>query len=193
MEKTIVQLDPGAKIYNQLPIDVENEIRLLLLHSGRPDDKIECSLVVRHREHVFDEYYALSYTWGASEGHRTITVNGVPGVAVTDNLFAALRRVRDLVRTRTLWVDAVSINQNDSIERSAQVQRMCQVYSSADRVLVWLGDSDDMENIPAARFKGDLASLKDEWFRRSLYQAVRETTPSWWERIWGKFLAITHP
>jgi hypothetical protein len=42
-----------------------------------------------------------------------------------------------------------------------------------------LGDSNYLEDNPAAS-----KLLKDEWFRQSLYQAVRQTAPSWWERIW---------
>lgn len=38
-----------------------------------------------------------------------------------------------------LWVDAVCINQDDLLERSAQVPCMPQIYRSARRVLTWLG------------------------------------------------------
>jgi hypothetical protein len=40
---------------------------------------------------------------------------------------------------RTLWVDAVCIDQADDEERSEQVQMMSRIYKNASRVLVWLG------------------------------------------------------
>jgi hypothetical protein len=151
-----IQLDPLAIVYSRVPINGEDEVRLLLLHATkatRPADEIHCSLVVCRRDHVFDKYYALSYTWGDSNCHHTITVNGVKGVPVTHNLFAVLKRLRDLdtFQTRTSWVDALCIYQAESVERSLQVQRMREVYHSADRVVIWLGDSNCLENHPAAR------------------------------------------
>lgn len=58
---------------------------------------------------------------------------------VTENLYVALQHLRLLDRSRILWVDAICINQDDQREREAQVAIMCEIYSGASRVLVWLG------------------------------------------------------
>lgn len=52
-------------------------------------------------------------------------------------------RLRD-VRPRTLWVDAICINQdkNDVKEKEWQVPLMRDIYRSRRRVLVWLGKHD---------------------------------------------------
>lgn len=55
------------------------------------------------------------------------------------NLASALRALRYPDRKRLLWCDSICINQKDVAERSAQVQRMADVYQSARRVIVWLG------------------------------------------------------
>jgi hypothetical protein len=47
--------------------------------------------------------------------------------------------VREKDKNRTLWVDAICINQQDIRERGCQVEMMGDVYSKAARVLVWLG------------------------------------------------------
>lgn len=39
------------------------------------------------------------------------------------------------------WIDALCINQQDTAERNHQVLLMSEVYSLADKVLVWLGDA----------------------------------------------------
>jgi hypothetical protein len=99
------------------------------------------------------EFEALSYCWGpallgehvtmeASDGHH----NGKTevNVPVTDNLASALRYLRRPSSTRTLWVDALCINQADGHERSRHVARMGSVYQLATRVVAWLGpESDD--------------------------------------------------
>ena len=60
------------------------------------------------------------------------------GVAfmVGNNLEAALRRLRLADRPRTLWIDAVCINQGNDDERAQQVGHMRDIYSYAKRVLI---------------------------------------------------------
>jgi hypothetical protein len=43
---------------------------------------------------------------------------------------------------RTLWIDAVSTNQEDLQERGHQVQIMGDIYATAQGVIVWLGPVD---------------------------------------------------
>ncbi|KAK4495200.1 hypothetical protein PRZ48_013527 [Zasmidium cellare] len=90
-------------------------------------------------------YEALSYTWGdASHQQLTFVLDGDREskiLHVGRNLAIALRHLRLDSATRTLWVDAVCINQNDLDERAAQVKRMRNIYGLASKVLVWLGES----------------------------------------------------
>lgn len=107
-------------------------------------------------------YEALSYCWGDVNDTVPITLRHLDSAyslslvdwaianptyveqqySITQNLDAALRNFRLEDRPRILWVDAISINQNDPIERSAQVAFMTSIYNEADRVLVWLGNED---------------------------------------------------
>lgn len=43
---------------------------------------------------------------------------------------------------RVLWVDAICINQSNPDEKNHQVRQMYRIYSSASRVLIWLGNAD---------------------------------------------------
>jgi anaerobic selenocysteine-containing dehydrogenase len=42
-------------------------------------------------------------------------------------------------KPRTLWIDAVGVDQLDMQERGSQVKRMADIYKNASRVVVWLG------------------------------------------------------
>jgi hypothetical protein len=46
-----------------------------------------------------------------------------------------MRRVTEAV---DVWVDAICINQSDSKEVAAQVERMPEIYRNAERVLIGL-------------------------------------------------------
>ena len=86
------------------------------------------------------KYEALSYTWGVSKKGRTIRVNAEHRVAVTDNLFLALQRLRRRYFKRAHWVDAICINQSNNEERSQQVAMMARIYRQATCINVWLGE-----------------------------------------------------
>ncbi len=44
-------------------------------------------------------------------------------------------------RPELLWIDSVCIDQTNDLERNSQVQLMREIYSKAQRVIVWLGDT----------------------------------------------------
>ncbi|XXH06113.1 hypothetical protein Hte_012558 [Hypoxylon texense] len=117
-----------------------SEIRVLVLQRGRTRDPIRCTL----RTVSLDSppyFEALSYVWGDMSVKKPITVDGEEFQA-TVNLEAALRALRRPFRKRTLWVDAVCINQDDIPEKNIQVPQMGRLYGSAGDVLVWLGPTD---------------------------------------------------
>ncbi|TLS25704.1 hypothetical protein PpBr36_07280 [Pyricularia pennisetigena] len=60
-------------------------------------------------------------------------------VHITKNLAQALRRLRLSHEPRTLWVDAICINQDDTEERGRQVAMMQAIFGSCERCLAWLG------------------------------------------------------
>jgi hypothetical protein len=126
------------------PIDSENgEIRLLELAPGKFDDTIVMRLVPCNIEaddpHVYE---ALSYVWGTETTSRRAVLDGVP-ISITANLDSALRHLRLTVVKRTMWIDAISMNQKDIQERNHQVRLMGKIYSTAQRVIVWLGSTDE--------------------------------------------------
>jgi hypothetical protein len=39
-----------------------------------------------------------------------------------------------------MWIDAISINQDDIPEKNNQVALMSEIFHKAERVLIWLGN-----------------------------------------------------
>ena len=119
----------------------KQELRLVtLLPSPCKDAAIECTLSIGNLEDQTLEYEALSYEWGDPNGPRyDILLDGQP-FTVRRNLWQALRCLRTEFGERTMWVDAICINQEDVSERNDQVRMMGHIYRSATSVRVWLGD-----------------------------------------------------
>lgn len=154
--------------YTYYPLDASGngELRLIRLWPG-PVESEDIKLEIFHaRKSSKPAYQALSYTWGSSihtdvalvyeaadrRGKRkarrhllqpwdeSITT---PRLGIAHNLAVALRHLRYPDRERTLWVDAICINQTDDEEKSREVLLMGSIYSNAKQVVVWLGSSED--------------------------------------------------
>jgi len=171
--------------YSSLSPGPDNTRLLRLMPHENKCVPIECELFnysLQDSNKGIHLYDALSYVWGSSEKPRSIFINQHE-LAITENLHAALLRLRDKNLERILWVDAVCINQADLQERAYQVRSMGKIYSKGSRVIVWLGEAADnsdqaLEAIrvavekpavdPSNREKQQtvLALLQRPWFRR---------------------------
>ena len=87
-------------------------------------------------------YDALSYVWGSSDDQVTIVCNSAT-VPIRKNLYAALVDVWRSHPQKSIWADALCINQGDLPEKSLQVASMHRIYAKAEKVLVWLGPACD--------------------------------------------------
>jgi hypothetical protein len=124
--------------------DVPAEIRLLTLLRGKDAELIRCRLEVVLLDSA-PEYEALSHVWGDPDVTKPIKVNDRLA-EVTTNLETALRHLRSEDSDRTLWVDAVCVNQGSPAERGKQVSIMGHIYSTAQQVVVWPGKE---ESVPS--------------------------------------------
>ncbi|KAF5013481.1 hypothetical protein FDECE_506 [Fusarium decemcellulare] len=159
------------------------EIRLLRLLPDacfkEPNDGLVVALV-RTKLSNHAKYRALSYCWGSLQETRPITVlfadssevsstydskqhdwaySEAPAVKfqITTNLHDALLSFYQTSEEGFFWVDALCINQGDVDERSSQVSFMKSVYTYADSVLVWLGDSAEMQSAISGSENYDIA------------------------------------
>ncbi|KAF2036644.1 hypothetical protein EK21DRAFT_51879 [Setomelanomma holmii] len=101
-------------------------------------------------------FAALSYTWGsplrnieelrkqAARSTSQVHCNGKEA-HIGQNLYDfLLHHAYEQTAGRYLWIDALSINQDDVEERSEQVTLMGAIYQKANEVLVWLGPEDHL-------------------------------------------------
>lgn len=152
------------------------------------------------------QYEAVSYCWNNEQPSTKVYLNGLsfeaPSTAVE-----VLRNLRFADHTRTLWIDALCINQQDPEERAQQVAMMGDVYRNSSTTLIWLGPSDDnIRTRSAVKFCSavaqqilqgqDISKLSDLETVASICQKIgipRENTPEildiifmrrWFTRLW---------
>ncbi|KAJ2904755.1 hypothetical protein MKZ38_007263 [Zalerion maritima] len=130
----------------------DREIRLINLDSKpAPDGSSVEYAICTFRPEAEDapEYYALSYCWGESHQSERILCNAT-SIPVTPHLKQGLEELGSLATFRTwFWIDQVCVNQQDTTERSRQVQLMPTIYTCAIRTVVWTGPRCD-GNVPEA-------------------------------------------
>ena len=136
------------------------------IHFDALDSKLSCALETFDFD-THPSYICLSYTWGAAlvgseddESNKAANAktwelniknkeeDGI--LYIQRNLFEGLCQISKSVSaesTHYVWADAVCIDQDNLSERSSQVAMMGSIYSSAEKVVVWLGsDMTDFTN-----------------------------------------------
>ncbi len=125
------------------PLDPSKvQIRTLLLYQGRGKERIKCSLqIVSLETDQTKGYETVSYCWVDASKRASIEVDGIQ-LDVPASSEAALRRLRMQDMSRTVWIDAICINQGDVVERGQQVSLMADIYRGSEGNLVCLGEDD---------------------------------------------------
>ncbi|TAQ85358.1 hypothetical protein B7494_g6324 [Chlorociboria aeruginascens] len=153
------------------PLDPSiDSIRLVhILPAPNFHDPIHCRL-----SHVTfaqkPRYEALSYTWGSENHQKKIILDG-HDFGVTYNLFDALRYLRDTQVERGIWIDAISIQQEDIPERNKQLSIMPIIYERARVVLVWLGHT-----------SASSVSNENTWDNPDILDSICKN--HYWGRVW---------
>ena len=134
------------------------DFRLLTLEPGKKHQGL-CATLWHAPLDQPPPYEALSYVWSNPmveagdfakvdnfKKSEMITLDGYL-FPVGENLYSALQHLRNEIEPRTLWVDAICINQDDLFERGRQVRVMSQIYAKSSSVLAWLGAADEDSGI----------------------------------------------
>jgi hypothetical protein len=177
-----------------------NHIRLLRLLPREIDpNNIRCELF---EYSLLDEtglshlYEAISYVWGSKENLQTIVIDN-RNFNITQNLFTALRHVRNDKLPRIIWVDAICINQKEDTEKEHQIALMAKIYAKSSRVLIWLGDAEHNGDraLEAIRLIGarstDFSPVKLSTTELSQQGILQLLERPWFQRIWVRAPNLT--
>jgi len=131
--------------FQHSPLDYNQPaIRVLRIRPDLSEEGyLQCSLTSTTTK---DHYTCLSYTWGREDAVCPILLNWRLFL-VRRNLINFLGVARKKYPGQALWIDAICIDQRSVIERNHQVAQMGAIYTAAEHVIIWLGNSR-----PIARF-----------------------------------------
>jgi hypothetical protein len=182
------QVVKGIPYYHPSIPPGNDNIRLLRLIPNKNETAIiKCELLNYSLEPSkgTHPYEALSYVWGNPNDTVPIFTDSHV-LSVSTNLYAALSRLRDRDFARTLWVDAICIDQANQEEKEHQIQSMAKIYGHASRVVVWLGEAADdsdlaLEAIRLAGAKKSTNSVDSERTQQAVLALLRRP---WFRRIW---------
>lgn len=176
-----------------------NWIRVLDILPGRFGSDVHLELRLHNLSDESREYEALSYTWGVRTLGQWVTVNNDYRLPVTDNLYRALQRARLCRNRRTIWIDAICIDQENFEERSSQVAIMGHIYHKATLVNVLLGEpvavtavnhnvvphAPEMHSFRVS-YEGEpqTAAKVARGEHIDLESAMRKPYSPWYERVW---------
>ena len=139
---------PVFNEYSYKPLSEENVIRLVALDAAEDETaSLTCRIIEQRASTQRVDYTAVSYVWGKHEFSRTIEIRcdeDVKYLKITPNLDALLKAFREKENPRYFWIDAICLNQNDSLEKAQQIPLMGNIYKEAVAVDIWLGPEDQM-------------------------------------------------
>lgn len=156
------QLYSGSRAKRELPARWLDPVSESALIEG------QLSLLQRCRQHIIntpERFQGPSNDGDAIISEQPIRLQpqhvliGREHLPLHMNLEKALRHLRLPDQARTLWVDALCINQADDCERAQQVSQMDRIYDSATSVCIWLGEAWESSD-DAFHFIKDLWTLR---------------------------------
>jgi hypothetical protein len=87
-------------------------------------------------------FYAVSYSWGSPVYKNSINI-GDNQLQVADSLYPFLDIAFKERPGTWWWIDSLCINQNDNSEKGCQVPLMGEIFRTADKTVVWLGEENE--------------------------------------------------
>lgn len=146
--------------------DTPNTTRLIDLKPGTSDDKLEIELrivnlmtcpdyevlICTTEDNTYEQVNMDStgkignHLKSAIKSRHTIYCHDISGhetfLTVSTGLRDALKRLRGPHETKTFWIEQLSVNPGNPEERASQEELKKEVYSQAQRVVLWIGNED---------------------------------------------------
>ena len=166
------------------------KIRLLKLAPGVP-----CELVTADIDQD-PMFVAISYKWGIETKDFGLLLKGGRQIAIQHNVYRILQSLTPLRDCLYVWIDSICINQENEVEKVAQIPLMGDIYRNADRVIACLPGiphseligSDLHQLCRAYKRTEDMFTLRRAsriTSQQNRWSAVKSVIQNpYWERLW---------
>lgn len=180
--------------------DLSRQFRLLRIQPANCREHVTITVETFQRQSA-PPYAALSYTWGDATLLKQIIANGKL-FDVTRECWYALGQLRLLGISEYYWIDAISINQKDDMEESAQVNLMGDTFRDAICTVASLGrktkeitffleqvtrvslDCENAGNSSVIETPGWLRAFDEAALERLLTSLSAFAELPYWSRLW---------
>ncbi|CAG5156285.1 uncharacterized protein ALTATR162_LOCUS4083 [Alternaria atra] len=136
-----------------------------------------------------DPGYYIEQRAGEAMRGKVMTLEDDDCFTVNTSLHDALMALREWDKVILVWIDGLSIDQGNEVERASQIQLMDQIYKKAVYVAIWLGLEMDNSEQVLRLLSGDrhgrsisecveLGDYNDRNALRSLFKR------DYWNRLW---------
>ncbi|KAK8235123.1 heterokaryon incompatibility protein-domain-containing protein [Phyllosticta capitalensis] len=170
--------------YEYSSLATPSTIRLIQVKKQKVNGVIDCA--IRHVDYAKQpdfKYYALSYVWGDSSPTRQLYLTDPAGEKLILPIHENLWRFLNWAWNRGwhdhwIWTDRICLNQQDKEEMAQQIPRMGKTFANAEKVLSWLGMSEQEGLGLQARLEGATSQpvapvlLNEYWSRVWIVQEV---------------------
>lgn len=164
-------------------IQDRNEIRLArLLPTQNTSNEIYLELRHTLSSETSDEYVAISYMWGDKAAHKPIYIRQSSGawgeLMLGRNAWSFLHHEISIQRSNMwFWMDAICIDQSNMVEKSHQVARMANIFSRAEKVLIWMPFLGEVP-VPKTVTNSTSRTEYDDWLICEI------VSNEYWTRLW---------
>jgi hypothetical protein len=112
-------------VHDSLDLNLST-IRVLRIQPDNAEDSL-IRLDLFHVHRTYQKYSCLSCTWGIELPTHKVVMNRKE-FEVRSQLWEFLRPARKLKIQNHLWIDAISLDQDNILERNHQVQQVAETY-----------------------------------------------------------------
>lgn len=184
--------------YRHSPLGDEPDATRLIKVLGT-DQGGNINIAIRNTTLRGNKFIALSYVWGDEPASHRVSIGGRRSW-VRPNLYSFLIHAAKSLRKDDLWIDALCIDQDNQPEKMRLIPQMGEIYSQANKVVVWLHD--DAETSRTIALRGDdlnlLSGILSGGGWRAMFKRVnlagkekaaarqlrRLLDHEYWERLW---------
>jgi len=121
-----------------------------------------------------------------SDRTRSTLLNGTPfGISTT--LAAALESLRREDEAVLLWVNTISVDQEDAVEKADQMEKMARIFTQAEKTCIWLGPAADDSDFAMKFIRStNMIDIRDYIESSNIppWPALQDLfARTWWSRI----------